>query len=94
MVYGYEWDSTKNRENLRKHGIGFESLTDFDWGTALLFPSARFDYGERRLQAIGLLDKKLVSLVFTKRGPHIRAISLRTASRKERTLYNASRQRP
>jgi uncharacterized DUF497 family protein len=94
MEYEYEWDLEKNRENQRKHGIGFESLSGFQWGTALIFPSARVDYGESRLQAIGMLDQKLVSLAFTKRGPRIRAISLRTAGRKERRLYNASRQRP
>jgi uncharacterized DUF497 family protein len=94
MKYEYEWDLEKNRENHRKHGIGFDSLTGFRWGTALILPDARFDYGESRLQAIGMLDQKLVSFAFTKRGPRIRAISLRIASRKERRLYNASRQRP
>jgi len=94
MKYEYEWDPEKNRENRRKHGIGFESLSSFQWGTALIFPNTRFDYGESRLQAIGMLDQTLVSFAFTKRGPRFRAISLRIASRKERRLYNASRQRP
>jgi uncharacterized DUF497 family protein len=94
MKYDYEWDLEKNRENQRKHGIGFESLSGFQWGTALIFPDTRFDYGEIRLQAIGMLDQRLVSFAFTKRGPRFRAISLRIASRKERRLYNASRQRP
>ena len=93
MKYEYEWDLKKNQENQRKHGIGFVSLSDFQWGTALIFPDARFNYGENRLQAIGMLDQRLVAFAFTKRGPRLRAISL-TASRKERRLYNASRQRP
>ena len=74
MKYDYEWDLEKNRENQRKHGIGFESLSGFQWGTALIFPDTRFDYGEIRLQAIGMLDQRLVSFAFTKRGPRFRAI--------------------
>ena len=90
----YEWDLAKDRENRRKHGIGFEATADFDWETALVIPDDRFDYGESRLLAIGLIKGRLASLAFTTRGNRIRTISLRSASRKERNLYDESRQRP
>ena len=91
MEYEYEWDAEKDGENRRKHGLGFEATANFDWETALVFPDDRFDYGESRLLAIGMIEGKLVSFAFTRRGNRIRAISLRPASRNERKLYNESR---
>jgi uncharacterized DUF497 family protein len=83
----YEWDPRKAAANRRKHGIDFSIIEDFDWGTALILPDNRRDYGEPRWLAIGMINRRLHSLAFTIRGDRIRLISLRTAGRKERMLY-------
>ena len=53
----------------------------------LVVADQRADYGEPRWLALGLIGDRLHSLAFTIRGERIRIISLRTASRKERMLY-------
>ena len=47
---------------------------------------ARFDYGETRLVAIGRIGTAAYTMVFTPRGKTVRIISLRRASRDERSL--------
>lgn len=84
----YEWDSRKAAANRRKHGVAFGIIEDFDWDTALVIPDDRRDYGEPRWLALGMIGNRLYSLAFTIRGDRIRLISLRAASRTERTLYN------
>ncbi|MBV9549714.1 MAG: BrnT family toxin, partial [Alphaproteobacteria bacterium] len=45
----------------------------------MIIEDRRFDYGETRYRAIGLLDGRLIVLVFTPRGEKLRVISLRLA---------------
>lgn len=42
----YEWDARKAAANRRKHGVGFDTMLDFDWQTALVIADERADYGE------------------------------------------------
>jgi uncharacterized protein len=58
---------------------------------ALIVADDRTDYGEPRWIAIGRVGDGLYSLAHTFRGEHIRVISLRKASRKERTLYEQTK---
>jgi uncharacterized DUF497 family protein len=87
----YEWNPAKAAANRRKHGVGFNAVLDFDWATALVVADERADYGEPRWLALGMIGGRLHSLAFTIRGNRIRVISLRTASRKERTLYEQAK---
>jgi len=89
----YEWDAAKAAENRHKHGVGFNAVLDFDWATALVVADKRVDYGEPRWLALGMIGMRLHSLAFTVRGERIRIISLRMASRKERTLYEEEKTR-
>jgi uncharacterized DUF497 family protein len=85
----YEWDAAKAVSIRTKHGVDFVSVEGFDWATALIVADERFNYGEDRWLALGLIDEQLFSLAFTLRGERIRVVSLRRASRKERKLYEA-----
>jgi uncharacterized DUF497 family protein len=87
----YEWDTAKAAANRRKHGFGFDAVYGFDWATALILADERVDYGEARWLALGIAEDRLCSLAFTIRGQRIRVISLRRASRKERTLYEQTK---
>lgn len=84
----YEWDEAKSAANLRKHKVTFEAIEGFDWSTALVVSDDRFDYGEDRWFAIGMIENRLYSLTFTIRGDRIRVISLRVAEPAERRLYH------
>ncbi len=73
--------------NLRKHGIDFIDVVDFEWDTALVVPDTRKEYGEPRYIALGYLDDAVHCLIFTERGENKRIISLRKANGRERKRY-------
>ena len=62
----------------------------FDWDTALEREDDRFDYGEVRFVAIGLVDARLCVMVFTEGTDDdaVRVISLRPAEKHEKRFYN------
>lgn len=82
-----ECDAAKDEANRRKHRISLHTAVNMDLATAMVVPDERYDYGEKRFQALGLIGKQLHMLVFTMRGEKLRAISLRVASREERKRY-------
>ena len=49
----YEWDAAKAVQDLAKHGVSFETVSGFDWRTAIEVEDTRYDYGETRMQALG-----------------------------------------
>ena len=81
----YEWDSAKNEANIGAGRPDFAIIEEFDWETAVVIPSSRT--GETRWAALGLVGNRLYHVVFTERGDKTRIISLRLASRKERSRY-------
>ena len=56
-------------------------------GKTLTVEDDRQDYGEVRYITIGLLDKVMVVLVWTRRDDARRMISMRRANERERRLY-------
>lgn len=85
----YEWDEGKRAANLARHGVDFMAAEDFEWDTAVETIDNRFDYGEERWVALGLIRKRLHVLVYTYRTVTIRIISLRKANRREREFYES-----
>ena len=60
---------------------------DFDWSLALVLEDLRWDYGEPRYRALGLLAGRLHMLVFTRREGRTHVISLRKANKREIRFY-------
>jgi len=84
----FDWDETKNRANIRKHGFDFADAEDMFRGLLIVDPDTREDYGEKRWIGIGSIRGRTAYVVFTEPGPErIRIISLRKASRRERKQY-------
>lgn len=86
-----EWDEAKRAANLAKHKTDFVIAERFDWETAIVWEDARFDYGETRLVAAGLVNGRLHIMVFTERGETTRVISLRKANDKEVRFYETAK---
>jgi uncharacterized DUF497 family protein len=59
------------------------------WDSALIIEDSRRDYGERRFQALGLIEARLHMLVFTPRGSQVHVVSLRKANKREVKRYEA-----
>ena len=53
----------------------------------MIVADTRFDYGEERFNAYGLIGETLHAMTFTRRGDDIRVISLRRARPKELKRY-------
>ena len=84
-----EFDPAKDIANVAKHGLSLRAGEGFDWETALEREDDRYDYGEVRFVALGLIGDRLHVLVFTE-GSHedaVRAISLRAAEKHEVRFY-------
>jgi uncharacterized DUF497 family protein len=84
-----EFDPAKDRTNAARHGISLRAAEGFDWETALEREDDRFDYGEIRFVALGLIGDRLHVLVFTEGSYEdaVRAISLRLAEKHEVRFY-------
>jgi uncharacterized protein len=83
----FEWHDAKNAENLLKHGI------DFRWAIAIFNDPFLFEYdddepSEDRVNAIGMIDGRLIHVTYTLRDDVCRIISARGAERHERRRYH------
>lgn len=83
----YEWDERKRQANVKKHGIDFTDVLELFDGDVVLLPDERFDYGEPRFIAIGILKSLVVVVAYTERNETIRIISARKATKNEQTYY-------
>lgn len=86
------YDPAKNERNIAERGIAFDMAEEFDWSSALIVEDTREFYPERRYQALGWIDDILHMLVFTPRADAVHVISLRRASKRERSRYAAQTQ--
>ena len=85
----FEWDNNKNSENIRKHGLDLTDAWQVFENPLFVKLDDRTDYGEDRWMGVGMMSNGVVIvLVFTERGPEtIRIISMRKATKNERTSY-------
>ena len=58
-----EFDPDKDASNWRKHGLSLAEAEAMDFDTAIYVPDDRYDYGEDRTQALGLIGGRLHMLV-------------------------------
>ncbi|NET58612.1 MAG: BrnT family toxin [Symploca sp. SIO2E6] len=83
----YEWDEAKRLANLRKHGIDFTDVKIVFDGDILTVEDDRYNYGEQRFVTFGLLQGRVVAVVYTEREDRIRIISVRKATKYEQRVY-------
>jgi len=88
----FEWDECKRRDNWRKHGLDFADCPVVFSAAVASVPDERFDYGEPRLFACGLLRDRVVVVAYAERGETIRVISMRRADKREQAFYFQSLQ--
>ena len=84
----FEWDDEKNESNLARHGLDFADAYRIFSFPMLVALDDREDYGEDRWIGIGLLDGRVVVVVYAEPDAEtIRVISLRKALTYERNEY-------
>jgi len=83
----FEWDETKRKSNIKKHGIDFVDAPIIFAGYTLTIADDRFDYGEERFVTFGILDGRVVVVIHTESEDLIRIISIRKATKYEEKEY-------
>ncbi len=84
---GYAFDPAKDAVNRAKHGISLRLSEVLFAGPHVLVTDDRFEYGEVRRLAFGLIGSRLFVCVFADRGADRRVISLRKANSREVRRY-------
>ena len=82
----FEWDERKRLANLEKHGLDFWDVSEVFEAPHLVVPST-YQGGENRFLAVGKLEGRLVTVVYTTRRGARRIISFRKARHEERQKY-------
>jgi uncharacterized protein len=85
----FEWDENKNTENLQKHMLDFSDAWQVFRNPVFVKLDDREDYGEDRWIGIGMMSNGVV-VVFIYTEPDqetVRMISMRKATKNERTRY-------
>jgi uncharacterized protein len=86
MTYG--WDPKKNRRNVALHGVAFEDAVRIFEGPTLERVDDRFEYGEVRVYAVGIVNGVEITLIYTDVSrTERRIISAWRAERHEREAY-------
>jgi len=85
----FEWDINKAKANVLKHNVSFEeAATVFGDEHSITIDDTAHSTLEKRKVTLGCSSNNhLIVVVHTDRGAHMRIISARKASRKERKQY-------
>jgi uncharacterized DUF497 family protein len=92
----FEWDETKTKRYLRKHGIDFEDAITVFRDEYVVIELDRYVDGEARWQALGMIDGAIIVVVvhgIREEGLDelVRIISARRAEPHERRRYGKNR---
>lgn len=61
----YIWDENKNLSNIKKHKIAFDDALRIFEGRTIERIDDRFDYGETRVYAIGMVNGLEITVIYT-----------------------------
>ena len=82
----FEWDEEKNRKNVRKHGVSFETAARVFGDPNALTVCDPFEF-EERWDAIGVVDCVLFVVYAERKNDVVRIISARKATKEEINAY-------
>jgi hypothetical protein len=84
----FTWDARKNRANVERHSIAFEDAVRIFEGPTLEKADDRYDYGETRVYAIGMVNGIELTVIYSDRPANERRIiSAWKAQKHEREAY-------
>jgi len=88
-VIGFEWDEGNIHKNEDKHGLKWTTIEEIFFNEPLLIvEDFKHSLKECRCVALGKNNfQDLITVIFTVRKKHIRVISARAMSKKERIVY-------
>ncbi len=81
------FDPEKRRWTLAERGLDFADAARVFEGPVFAFEDRRFDYPEARWSTVGLLDDRMVVVIWTEAGDGRRVISMRKANEREQARF-------
>ncbi len=85
----FEWDDVKAEANVDKHGLRFEeAIAVFADADLADFDASNIEDGEQRRKAVGMIEGRLFTVVYTVRLGGFRLISARRSNAKETRCYD------
>lgn len=81
------YDADKRWKTLQERGLDFRDCDKVFHGRHMTIEDDRVDYGETRYFTVGLLQDRMVIVVWTWRGEDRRVISMRKANDREQRAY-------
>ena len=84
----FEWDPEKERTNIAKHHLDFQTAARVFLDPFQQEVEDARDYDEIRWNAIGMVDGRVLIVTYTMRGARYRIISARGATPRERRAYH------
>ncbi len=83
----FEWDEKKRTANIQKHKIDFIGIESVFENLRYTILNDRLDYGEARFVTVGIMENRIVTVVYTETENTIRIISIRKATKNEQQKY-------
>lgn len=88
VLMDFEWDLAKSNSCQTSRNFDFAYVISiFKDPTLLVEHDLRWEYGEERFQALGVIDGRVFVVIFTRRLRSIRIISARKANSREVKRY-------
>ncbi len=81
------FDPAKREKTLNERGLDFADARYVFENLLTENPDTRFDYGEERRITVGLVNDRMVVVVWTQRGADRHVISMRKANEREQQRY-------
>ena len=81
------YDPEKRAKTLAERGLDFEDAVQVFAGSTVEVLDDRNDYGEERYQTVGLLNDRLVMIVWTPRDEARHIISMRKCNEREKAKF-------
>ncbi len=90
---GFEWDSGNWRKSELRHGVAAAEAQEALLNSPLCQVDVRHSHAEQRYVALGVTNEgRSLFVAFTVRRNHVRIISARPMSRRERRIYEKEKE--
>jgi uncharacterized DUF497 family protein len=83
----FEWDEAKSEWTRRERGVGFETAVRIFEGQVVEWEDQRHAWGEIRIVAVGVVESRFVTVIYTLRNERRRIISARHSRKKEKERW-------
>lgn len=90
MAMEFDWDEAKSEWTRRDRGFGFDHAVQIFDGPVVEWEDRRHDWGEVRIAAVGVVNGRFLTVIYTNRGETRRIISARVSRKQEKERWLSS----